>query len=366
MVLITCHGTTSRACHRSRPFQDERHSVSVGSFASIERDRPNDDPSECGPRSVVAEGSTMNIVLGIDGSESSAIAADLVTAASWPDGTRIRLVAAIEAPADWSGLVPEIALLESSDEGIRAELCEVLDEQAARLRARGLITECVVQRGRAASVLLKAAEEPLADLIVVGSRGHGAASAALLGSVSATLADHAPCPVLVARRRSVRRIVLATDGSESAEAMPQILGTWGVFRGVAVDVVSVAPDPARTSISMNPWLGTAHVPRERPDDAYEHQRAIAEQTACRLAALGLPSSVSIPVGNAAREIERVAREMDADLVITGSRGRGQLQRLLLGSVAHRVLLHVRCSVLIMRGHVPARAKDSEAVGALAM
>lgn len=307
----------------------------------------------------------MNIVLGIDGSESSAIAADLVTAASWPEGTRVRLVAAFEGPVDWAGVVPEVALLEGSDEEIRAELCDALDEQAARLRARGLVTECVVRRGRAASVLLKAAEEPLADLIVVGSRGHGVAATALLGSVSATLADHAPCPVLVARRPSVRRIVLAADGSQSAEAIPQILGAWGAFRGVPADVVSVAPAPLRSSISISPWLGT-HVPQERPDDAYQHQRAIAEQTACRLTALGLPSSGRVLVGDAAREIERVAREADADLVITGSRGLGQLQRLLLGSVAHHVLLHAHASVLVMRGHVPARVDEPERAGALAV
>lgn len=308
----------------------------------------------------------MNIVLGIDGSASSEIAADLVAAASWPEGTRVRLVAAYEAPTDWVSVVPEVALLEDSHEEIRAELCDALDEQAARLRARGLVTECVVRRGRAASVLLEAAEEPLADLIVVGSRGHGVAATALLGSVSATLADHAPCPVLVARRPSVRRIVLAADGSESAQAIPQILGAWGAFRGVPADVVSVAPAPVRSSASISPWLGTAHLSQERPDDVCEHQRAIAEWTACRLSALGLPSSGRVLVGNAAREIERAAGETDTDLVITGSRGLGQLQRLLLGSVAHHVLLHAHCSVLIMRGHVPARVTEPERLAALAV
>jgi nucleotide-binding universal stress UspA family protein len=305
----------------------------------------------------------MNIVLGIDGSEPSEVAADLVAATTWPEGTRVRLVAAFDAPVDWVGVVPEVALLEGSDDEVRAELRDMLDEQAARLRARGFVVECVVRRGRAASVLLEAAEEPLADLIVVGSRGHGVAASALLGSVSATLADHAPCPVLVARRPSVRRILFAADGSESAEAIPQILGAWGAFRGVPADVVSVAPAPARSNL-VSPWLAPAHLPQERTEDPYAHQRAIAERSACRLTALGLPSSGRVLVGDPAHEIERVVRETDADLVITGSRGLGQLQRLLLGSVAHHVLLHAHCSVLVMRGHVPARVSEHARAAAL--
>lgn len=290
----------------------------------------------------------MNIILGVDGSASSIVACDLVAATAWPPGTHVRLVAVYESPADWPGFVPEAALL---------------DTQAARLQARGLATESVVRRGRVASVLLEMAEEPRADLIVVGSRGHGVTASALLGSTSATLADHAPCPVLVARRPFVRRMLLATDASESAQTIPHILGVWGVFRGVPVDAVSVAPTPPTVGAQMSPLAGARHVPRERLDDAYDHHRSIADTAACRLTALGLPSTARVLVGNPAREIERVAAETDVDLIVTGSRGLGQLQRLLLGSVAHHVLLHAHCSVLVMRGHVPGRVREPEGVAA---
>jgi nucleotide-binding universal stress UspA family protein len=58
----------------------------------------------------------------------------------------------------------------------------------------------VVVRGRPAQVLISAAQG--ADLLVVGSRGHGALAGMLLGSVSEDVAAHAPCPVVVIRHHS--------------------------------------------------------------------------------------------------------------------------------------------------------------------
>ena len=54
-----------------------------------------------------------------------------------------------------------------------------------------------VQEGNAAEVLLEAADG--ADLLVVGSRGHGGFTGALLGSVSQHCAHHAPCPLVIVR-----------------------------------------------------------------------------------------------------------------------------------------------------------------------
>jgi nucleotide-binding universal stress UspA family protein len=52
-----------------------------------------------------------------------------------------------------------------------------------------------VREGRASQVLLDAAKD--ADMVMVGSRGHGGFVGMLLGSVSAALAEHSSCPVLV-------------------------------------------------------------------------------------------------------------------------------------------------------------------------
>ena len=70
--------------------------------------------------------------------------------------------------------------------------------------------------GRAATVILEEAERTSAELIIVGARDHGAIERVLLGSVSAEVVDHAHCPVLVARRPTAWRVLVATDGSPDA------------------------------------------------------------------------------------------------------------------------------------------------------
>jgi nucleotide-binding universal stress UspA family protein len=295
----------------------------------------------------------MRIVLGVDGSDASLNALDLVTATVWPADTNVRLVGAFELPADWVGLVPAPSDPVADDEAQRA-LFNMLRRLSEPIRRRGYATETVVARGRAADVLLAEADDVSADLIVVGSRGLGVAASALLGSVSAALVDHAACPVLVARGPGITRILVATDGSQSAEAIPAVVAAWNVFRDAPINVLSVAPPSIRGegTTLMRGMLGTDPPQLDAWHEVDRH-RVMAGEMAARLVAAGWHAESSVRVGEAAREIETVATDLGADLIVTGSRGLSGLQRLLLGSVAHHVLLHSACSVLVMRGHVPA-------------
>jgi nucleotide-binding universal stress UspA family protein len=294
----------------------------------------------------------MRIVVGLDGSDASATAHELVATTIWPNDTTIRLVGAYEMPIDWTGLAP---LPPDTDGDAERKLFDSLQALADPLRRRGYPTESVVARGRAADVLLAEADELGADLIVVGSRGRGVTVSALVGSVSATLVDHAPCPVLVARRPRVTRILVATDGSRSSEAIPAVLAAWGAFRDAPIDVLTVAPTPGRAEeMIVVPWMqGSERHPLDASHEVDRH-RATSDEMAARLVDAGWRAESAVRTGDAAREIEAAAADWGADLIITGSRGLSGLQRLLLGSVAHNVLLHSHCSVLVMRGHVPGR------------
>ena len=67
----------------------------------------------------------------------------------------------------------------------------------------------LVRQGHAAQALLEAAAK--ADLLVVGSRGHGGFAEALLGSVSQHCVQHAPCPVVIVRGAPARRTQLVSE-----------------------------------------------------------------------------------------------------------------------------------------------------------
>jgi len=85
------------------------------------------------------------------------------------------------------------ALRERAVETLDAVVAEVVGTQS------DVPVEAVIAEGPAGSVLVEAAGD--ADLLVVGSRGHGGFVGLLLGSVSQQCVTHAPCPVLVVRGR---------------------------------------------------------------------------------------------------------------------------------------------------------------------
>lgn len=294
----------------------------------------------------------MRIVLGLDGSDASMTALDLVTSTNWPANTKIRLVGAFELPANRIGLAPSPPDPQADDEEQRA-LFNTLQGLSEQFRGRGYSTETVVARGRAADVLLAEADDLSADLIVVGSRGLGVAASALLGSVSATLVDHAVCPVLVARRPRITRVLVATDGSQSAEAIPAVVAAWNVFRDAPINVLSVAPPSIGGEGTLMRGILGSDPPQLDAWHEVDRHRVMAEEMAARLVAAGWHAESSVRVGQAAQEIETAAADASADLIVTGSRGLSGLQRLLMGSVAHHVLRYSRSSVLVMRGHVPA-------------
>jgi nucleotide-binding universal stress UspA family protein len=131
------------------------------------------------------------IVWATDGSELADRALPLVTELARVHGAKIVAVHANELLAGRLGGAPVLA-----DED---ELRVKIEQQVADLRAEGLSAEFRLKTGGrhgVAELIAEAATEVEADLIVVGTHGHGAAASALLGSVAKGLLHVAPCPVL--------------------------------------------------------------------------------------------------------------------------------------------------------------------------
>ncbi len=212
-----------------------------------------------------------------------------------------------------------------------------------------------VLAGRPGSVIVDEAHAFAADLVIVGSRGHGSLSSLVLGSVSAEVVDHAPCPVLVARQPSITRAVFGTDGSPAAVFAEAILTDWPIFEGVPIRVVSV------TDVTL-PWsTGIAPTMHQRVVETHaaqleqakaEHGR-IAEETAARLGQEGRSAEANVRTGDSAAQVVAAAEEWGADLIVVGSRGRTGLARVLLGSVARNVVHGSTASVLVVRSAVEA-------------
>ncbi len=137
------------------------------------------------------------IVAGVDGSDSSLEALRWAIRQAELTGSSVDAVIAWEPPAA-SGLGWGVAMVDDTDyEELAAktvaEAIGLAADPASRVRVRPMVGE-----GNAAQVLLDASAG--ADLLVVGSRGHGGFASALLGSVSQHCTHHAHCPVVVIRR----------------------------------------------------------------------------------------------------------------------------------------------------------------------
>jgi nucleotide-binding universal stress UspA family protein len=133
------------------------------------------------------------IVVGVDGSRHSLDALRWAAHFAVIFGARLDAVASWEYPQSfgWAAIAPEW------DPG--RDMAKVLDDAVRAVFGdqppAGLKLELQVQEGGAAKVLLSASEG--ADMLIVGSRGHGGFAGLLLGSVSANVAEHASCPVFI-------------------------------------------------------------------------------------------------------------------------------------------------------------------------
>jgi nucleotide-binding universal stress UspA family protein len=131
------------------------------------------------------------IVVGVDGSPVAAAALAFALEEARLRQATVDAVTAWHEPYTAASLAPI-----APDPKVFTEAAtRLLDEALASVDAGGVEVRRLVERGGPAEVLLRVAEG--ADLLVVGSRGHGGFTGLLLGSVSQQVVHHATCPVVV-------------------------------------------------------------------------------------------------------------------------------------------------------------------------
>lgn len=181
-----------------------------------------------------------------------------------------------------------------------------------------------------------------ADMVVVGSHGRGAVGRALLGSVSSGVLRGAACPVAIipADEPDIREdapVLVGIDGSPASELATAIAFDEASRRGVDLRAVHAWSDVEILDLGGLDWPAlqeeSEQILAERLAGWQERYPDVAVQ---RLVVCDRP----------AREL--VNQSKSAQLVVLGSRGRGGIARVLLGSVSNAVVHSVHTPIIVAR------------------
>ena len=158
----------------------------------------------------------------------------------------------------------------------------------------------------------------------------------------------------------MKTIVLATDGSPSAQKATALATEFASALGGRLLVVSVWRPP----VSEHGYLLAEYSP-ELIDLYRKGAEAAIESATEAAAAAGVSATAELRRGDPADEICAAADEAGADLIVLGAHGWGAMKRLVFGSVSTSVLHHARCPVLVVRDETAPgrRAEDAAPVEA---
>jgi nucleotide-binding universal stress UspA family protein len=235
-----------------------------------------------------------------------------------------------------------------------------LETVAAPLREQGRDVDTLVAFGNPAEQILTLAAS--ADLVVMGSHGHGGVKRFVLGGIADEVARHAPVPVMVVRGGStsppavqLTRIVVPLDGSDLAEQAVPVAAALAADLGVPMHLMRVLDtDALRATVQAGIHAAAAYLRSQEEIQRYAEEY-LAEQ-AQELRNRDLTATAEVLTGSPAVTLLDAIRPVD--LVVMTTHGRGGVRRMLLGSVADKLVRAAAAPVLL----VPARGPEPAAPG----
>ena len=224
----------------------------------------------------------------------------------------------------------------------------ILEEEKSHLEKEGWRAKVKIEIGSTYEKINEVAEEEDVDLIIIGARGESWAREAFLGSTTSNVIRTTKKPVLIGKvefiervdkivcrslcERAFRKVLFPTDFSRHSEKAFDFLKKMrpaGVESVILVHVVETGKNAAETM--------------ENRKKAIESLKVIEEE----LKRLGIECASHVHIGIPSKEILKIAEREDVSMIIMGTRGRGKIASLLLGSTAEAVAREARKPVLVV-------------------
>lgn len=292
--------------------------------------------------------------------------------ASDPEGLAERTVAVVAALVkDTDATVRVVAVEPEGSAAVRERVVEHLHRIVTDLRRQGVVADGIIQpryHGHVAEILVAAADRWGADLIVLGSHRHGDLSSLFVGSVGHAVASRTRTPLLfVGSARAAatpqlpptdrRRVLVAVDFDRgSQQAIQAAIGISGPQTRVHLIHVHALPqtDPA-----------AGHVPADIVEGDRKAVHYLMQGALQQLADRGLQASWEVfdRPGTVGHVIARAAEDLDADVIVLGSRRLPTAWALIAGSTAHDVIALTTRPVLLAAAEAETATTETPAQAA---
>ncbi|MCI4065065.1 universal stress protein [Micromonospora sp. R77] len=281
------------------------------------------------------------ILVGYDGSPDATVALNWALDEAGRSGRPVRLAYVFEwlTVAGWVG--PGVAPGIWPDERARRQVEELVRKAAADAAAErpGITVHGEVFDGPPALVLQERSAQ--AGMLVLGSRGHGGFGGLLAGSTAVSVTAHAHCPVVVVRDGQAATsgpVVVGVDGSDAARLALGFAVERAAQRDVPLHVLRVWQPPG------DRWAPSGF----DPDEVTAEERAAAETDLARWRESFPDVEVELRISPGSPAALLVEASREAQLVVVGTRGRGGLRGMVLGSVSQQLVHHAHCPVAVVR------------------
>jgi len=282
-------------------------------------------------------GKYRKILVAVDGSESSRNA--LLQAFRFAVEEKCWITVTSVAPP-FDGEM-EIVGVRDIQAALRKPAEEALREAKKLAEQERALIKTVCEDGEAHERIVDLADAENGDLIIMGRRGLRPVERLLVGRVTARVIGHTQRDVLVVPLGTTvgwKTILLATDGSRYSTAAAERAIAFAQSYGGALKVLSVVDVPTEFY---------AEAP-QAVDDLIRKAKSYVAEIKKRAEAAGVPAETFVGEAEAHEAVNNLAREQKADMIVIGSHGRTGLRRLLMGSVAEKVIGYATCPVLVVK------------------
>ncbi|MCQ4618986.1 universal stress protein [Corynebacterium sp. CCUG 65737] len=286
------------------------------------------------------------VVVAVDGGEPSNNAVRWAANTANKRGVPLRLASSYTMPQFLyaEGMVPPQELYDDLQNECLRKIADARDialEVAPDIKIGHTVAE-----GSPIDMLLDLSKE--STMIVMGSRGLGGLSGMVLGSVSAAVVSHASCPVVVVRDDNAVTedtkygpVVVGVDGSEVSVKATQVAFEEAQARGAELVAVHTYMD------NSSPAAGA--IVTEDQLQQVDQQRAQKLEDALSSFSTEFPNVTVRKVVTRDRPVRALVEQAQgAQLLITGSHGRGGFKGMLLGSTSRALLQAAPCPMMVVR------------------